>query len=94
MTFNDFLYPRETILGYVKDGYLRHTLDLPNNAAIAEQLFMCHQQPKACKEKHGELHEHADQNPQVLEEFFECQHTQDVVNRTYKKIIDNREAAQ
>ena len=50
MTFREFLFRRQEVVGYVTKGWLRHTLDLPNQHDLAEAFFDA--QPKAHKDKY------------------------------------------
>ena len=68
-------------MGYVTKGWLRHTLNLPNQHDVAEALFDA--QPKAHKDKYAETHEDVETDISKLQNFFEHQHEQDVQNGTY-----------
>ena len=89
MTFREFLFRRQEVVGYVTKGWLRHTLDLPNQHDVAEALFDA--QPKAHNDKYAETHEDVETDISKLQNFFEHKHEQDVQNGTYKRLVQDKQ---
>ena len=68
MRFEEFLNRRVQILDYVKKGYLRHRMELPNDTELCEQVFLA--QPKAHRIKYAEKHRIVKTDMLKLQEFL------------------------
>ena len=88
MRFEEFLNRRVQILNYVKNGYLRHRMDLPVESELCEQVFLA--QPKAHQVKYAEKHRVVETDMLKLQEFFEGCHDADVRSGEYARIMESK----
>ena len=88
MRFKEFLNRPVQILDYVKQGYLCHRMELPNNIELCKQVFLA--QPKAHRVKYAEKHRIVETDMLKLQEFFEGCHDADVQTSTYAKIVEGK----
>ena len=76
MPFVEFLNRCTQILGYVKNKWLCHCLEIPNNEKLCKQVFLA--KSWSHRTKYAKKHEVVETDMSKLQEFFEGCHDADV----------------
>ena len=89
MKFREFRQRAEERMGYVENGWLRHKLPIPNDYEKAKHMFAA--QPQSHQLKYAESNQEIGADMDKLETFFEAQHTFDLHDGTYSRVLRTKD---